>query len=74
MPALHWDVSAGNRNQSSMFFKVWEEKYIPAEEVDGFVEDCKTTGEEYKKVIGVGADSGVDADYYADVILKSIKQ
>ena len=31
--------------------KVWEEKYIPAEEVEGFVEDCKTTGEEYKQVM-----------------------
>ena len=31
-------------------FQVWEEKYIPAEEAEGFVEDCKTTGEEYKQV------------------------
>ena len=31
------------------FFEVWEEKYIPAEEAEGFVEDCKTTGEDYKK-------------------------
>ena len=32
------------------FFEVWEEKYIPAEEAEGFVEDCKTAGEDYKKV------------------------
>ena len=49
--------------------KVWEEKYIPAEEVEGFVEDCKTTGEEYKQVmltltmIDDGADCfAADAD------------
>ena len=30
--------------------QVWEEKYVPAEEIDGFVEDCKSTGEDYKKV------------------------
>ena len=55
------------------FVEVWEEKYIPAEEVEGFVEDCKTTGEEYKQVmltltrIENGADSvGADADCYVD--------
>ena len=37
----------------SMLFKVWEEKYIPAEEADGFVDDCKTTGEEYKQVVAM---------------------
>ena len=37
----------------SVIFKVWEEKYIPAEEADGFVDDCKTTGEEYKQVVAM---------------------
>ena len=46
------------------FVKVWEEKYIPAEEVEGFVEDCKTTGEEYKQVMLTLAmiENGADAD------------
>ena len=39
------------QTKSSPVIKVWEEKYIPAEEVEGFVEDCKTTGEEYKQVM-----------------------
>ena len=30
--------------------KVWEEKYVPAEDVEGFTEDCGTTGKNYKKV------------------------
>lgn len=44
------DLFATWKVQRSPIFEVWEEKYIPAEEAEGFVEDCKTAGEDYKKV------------------------
>ena len=72
---LDWFNRQTNTSPVTIFVEVWEEKYIPADEVECFVEDCKTTGEEYKQVmmtlamIDNGADSFgayADADCYVD--------
>ena len=30
--------------------QVWEERYLPAEDVEAFTENCRTAGEKYKEV------------------------